>query len=115
MEGRRGFLIGAAKLIGAGMTLAAVPSGLANAAAPLLWTPDKEVVPVTEFNQHQVSAISRYGALLITVSRFENRKEILRWGVAPGGILDYSPAFGREIVFGDGERLERITISVDIL
>jgi hypothetical protein len=114
MEGRRGFLIGAAKLIGAGLTLAAVPSALAVAkdVEPLLWTPDRDLVPGRA--ELSNSTIGPYGPIYVSVHRGDPVNPIMQYGVGPDQNFVWM-ARPERLVFARGHRLQRILVAVDVL
>ncbi len=114
MESRRGFLIGAAKLIASGLTLAAVPNALAKSVEPLIWTPDRDIIDPR--STQRVDVVAPYGPLYITVHRGHPDKDtILKFAVSPGGNMLWDSWINRDIVFADGARLQRITVLTDVV
>lgn len=114
MESRRGFLIGAAKLIASGLTLAAVPTALAKSVEPLIWTPDRDIIDPR--STQRVDVVAPYGPLYVTVHRGSPDKHtILNFAVAPGCSTAWDSGVNGNIVFADGARLQRITVFADVV
>ena len=113
MEGRRGFLLGAAKLIGAGLTVAAVPAAMAKGMESLLWTPDREIIA----GMQSGTTLSPYGPIYVTVHRGNPATQaICQWAVTPDGALLWESGINPSpIIFGAGQRLQRVSVFVDVI
>lgn len=114
IESRRGFLVGAAKLIGAGLTLAMVPKAMAHAAQPLLWTPEQgEPIPSgagTMLSRIEAPVAWEAGPLYLTVHRGNPTQSVVEFAFNPKGGMRWVSHPRDAIVYGNGERLEDIVI-----
>jgi hypothetical protein len=123
IESRRGFLVGAAKLIGAGLTLAMVPDVIAETAEPLLWTPEQCRIdkpgqrPGGIIQTSQTALVpGELGNLYVTVSRAETPQEaLLKWGIGPHGTFLWKPPLHDPIVFSNRKGLTEVFITTTVM
>ena len=129
-EGRRGFLVGAAKLVAAGLTLAALPPDVMRALngreERLLWTPETlqqdgslgEVV--TErgitFSNYTVPVPALEMPLRLALYRgpFADTP-ILTFAFNPRGGLVWQVPPSEGIVFGNGKVIQRLFVGCEVV
>jgi len=123
IESRRGFLQGAAKLIGAGLTLALVPEVVARAAEPLIWTPEPgQPIPFDRTGRRVAARVESVPfqsplAVYLTVHRQPIhdqetlRQVVVSWALNPeSGGLQWSVPEPDGIVCGTNRKLCRVGI-----
>lgn len=111
IDSRRGFLVGAANVIGAGLTLALVPNVLARAAEPLLWTPEAGSL-ITDRHRvwSKLDAVLPEGPLYLSVHRGDPADPALQFSLGTNGGLRYSTGPREGLRFGDGQVLQEISL-----
>ncbi len=118
VNSRRGFLFGAAKLIGAGAALALVPAGLVRAAESALWVPahpddGREERNGSSVHSSQTALLpADVQGLYVTVTRWETPEEpLVRFSInGQHGGMRWTMPPGESVRFGQRKALTELCV-----
>ncbi len=120
VNSRRGFLVGAAKLIGVGATLALVPAGLVRAAESALWLPEsrERLEPQSGSAVHSSETVlvpGDLGGLTVTVTRWATPQEpLVQFAIAPYGRMRWTMPAEEAVRFGQRKALTELCVSSQV-